>query len=371
MRLTLSRAVKHGLAAAYERSGASTLLRRAARVRGPRVHLFGYHRVVPDASIYEGLTIGPLCVSVPAFEAHLDHLTARYEVLALDDALDVLNGARRAPERDACVITFDDGYTDVLAHAAPILAARDLPATVYVSTGPLADGRPLPHDHLYALVLRVRARRLRLLGSAVPDRLVFPLARADAALAAGDPVAAADALLFALPIGDLRLVIAALEARVGQPGPEEVGALLDWSGIAALVDHGFTVGAHGVTHTHLPLEDDETLHEELVEPRAEIARRIGTPPSTFSYPCGRYDARVIEAVRAAGYRGAITTEDRRNRVGTDPFRVGRKVMHEHHGIGAFGRLAPTLAAAQLDGLFTTLGLARAVPGDQGLDTPWL
>jgi peptidoglycan/xylan/chitin deacetylase (PgdA/CDA1 family) len=334
------------------------------------VHLFGYHRVVPDAAVYEGLTIGPLCVSTAAFAAHLDHLTDRYQVLALDDALDVLAGIRRAPPRDVAAITFDDGYTDVLAHAAPILAARRLPATVYVSTGVIAEGAPQPHDLLYALVLRARARRLRLLAIPVPDRLAWPLARADAALAAGDPVAAADALLFSLPIADLRLCCAALAARVGEPGPEEVGALLGWDGLQRLVDHGFSVGAHGVTHTHLPLEDDETLLAELTTPRLEIARRLGAPPSTFSYPAGRYDRRVLEAVRAAGYRAAITTEDRRNRVGADPFRVGRKVMHEYHGIGAFGTLAPALAAAQLDGLFAALGLARAVPGDRGLEDPW-
>lgn len=371
MRLTFSRAVKHGIAAMATHSGAVGVMRRAARLRGPRVHVFGYHRVVPDAKRYEGLTVGPLCVSTAAFEAHLDHLTARYEVMALDDALDVLSGARRPPPRDVAVISFDDGYTDVLEHAAPILAARRLPATVYVSSGVINDGSYLPHDHLYALILRARARRVRLLGSAVPDRLTWPLARADAALAAGDPVSAADIILFSLPIADVRLVLAALTARVGEVGPEEVGALLGWDGIARLTEHGFTVGAHGITHTHLPLEDDETLLDELVTPRAEITRRLGTPPSTFSYPAGRYDARVLEAARLAGYRGALTTEDRRNRVGTDLFRIGRKVMHEHHGIGAFGRLAPTLAAAQLDGLFTTLGLARAVPGDQGMDTPWL
>jgi peptidoglycan/xylan/chitin deacetylase (PgdA/CDA1 family) len=258
----------------------------------------------------------------------------------------------------------------VLEHAAPLLAARRMPATVYVTTEPLATRRALPHDRVFALVLRARAARVRLLGSAVPDRLTWPLARADVALQAGDAMGAADALLGALPIADLELVASALAARVGEPGDGELAPLLDWDGVARLHELGVAIGAHGASHTHLPLEDDERLMEELAAPRAEIARRLGVPPSTISYPAGRYDGRVIDAARAAGYRGAVTTEDRRNRPGADPFRLGRKVMCEQHGVGAFGLPAPELCAAQLDGLFTTLGLARAVPGDRGLDAPW-
>jgi len=365
-----ARAVKHGLAVLVAGSGGLHLLRSGQRVRGPRVHVFGYHRVVPDAARYAGRTIGPLCVSTATFAAHLDHLMRRYHVWSFDDALDLLTGQRKAPDRDVAVLTFDDGYADVLEHAAPLLTARRLPATVYITTGPIVGRSPLPHDRIYALVLRARAARVRLLGSPVPDRLTWPLARADFALQDGDAMGAADALLGALPMTDLALCADALAARVGEPGPDELAQLLDWDGVVRLHEMGIDIGAHGASHTHLPLEDDERLIEELAAPRADIARRLGAPPTTLSYPAGRYDQRVVEAARAAGYRAAVTTEDRRNRVGADPYRVGRKVMCEDHGLGLGGRAVGALTAAQLDGLFSTLGLARAVPGDRGLDTPW-
>ncbi|RAY12539.1 polysaccharide deacetylase family protein [Actinomadura craniellae] len=53
------------------------------------------------------------------------------------------------PARKPIVITFDDGYADFHDHALPVLAGRGFPATVFVTTGWLADagadaaGRPL------------------------------------------------------------------------------------------------------------------------------------------------------------------------------------------------------------------------------------
>lgn len=357
--------VKLALAGAADATGALGLLRHGRR---PRVHIFGYHRVVPNVQLVARTAMPQLCVSTESFVAHLDHLTRCYEVWPLDRAVQLIAGALPAPRRDVAVITFDDGYRDVLTEAAPLLRARRLPATVFM-TSDVGDGRPMPHDRLYALVRRAADRNERLLLADVPDRLIWPLARAEQALAAGAPLAAADALLEALSSADLEIVASALAARIGEPG--DLPALLNWSELGRLLELGFTVGAHGASHVHLPLETDARLVEELTRPRALFERHLGITPTLLSYPAGRYDVRVIAAARAAGYVAGLTTEERKNRIGSDPFRLGRKVLTDAHGLGPNGVVAPALVAAQLDGLFSTLGLSRAVPGDKGLESPWL
>jgi peptidoglycan/xylan/chitin deacetylase (PgdA/CDA1 family) len=187
--------------------------------------------------------------------------------------------------------------------------------------------------------------------------------RADALLARGRGVDAADAILEACPA---RAVCDALAARLGE-AEEDVAALrLDWEGVKALrAAADFTIGAHTATHALLPGCTDEELRAELAGPRAEIAARTGATPMTLAYPAGRHDARVARAAAAAGYIAALTTEDRPNRAAADPFRLGRKVLSDAHGPGR------ALVAAHLDGLFTTLGLARAVPGDRPPpEAPW-
>jgi peptidoglycan/xylan/chitin deacetylase (PgdA/CDA1 family) len=49
------------------------------------------------------------------------------------------------------------------------------------------------------------------------------------------------------------------------------------------------------------------LKREVADSRWRIQREFGVPARFFCYPAGRYDARVIAAVRAAGYLGATTT----------------------------------------------------------------
>ena len=49
---------------------------------------------------------------------------------------------------------------------------------------------------------------------------------------------------------------------------------------------------------------------ELVVSRSELRHRFGARVAEFfCYPAGRYDARVVAAVRAAGYRGATTVDE--------------------------------------------------------------
>src|SRR5687768_7727712 len=67
-------------------------------------------------------------------EAHLDFLTAHYNVVPLEA---LTNGG--APER-ALAITFDDGYRSVLTGAVPLLRRRSLPATAYVVTDVVDNG---------------------------------------------------------------------------------------------------------------------------------------------------------------------------------------------------------------------------------------
>jgi len=365
----IRRLAKQSLAAVSHATGALHLIRAARRVlRGPVVRIFGYHRVVPDVAAAAARAMAPLCVSTAAFAAQLDHLTAHYDVLPLAAAAAALAGRRRL-RRDTAVVTFDDGYHDVLEHALPLCAERGVPATVFVTTCAV-DGHPLPHDRLYALLLRARRARVRLLGSVLPDSMTWPLARADLALARGATLAAAEAILCALTACEVGQVCDALARRLGEPERGEIPRYLDWDDLARLRAGGVEVGAHTATHTHLPLDTDETLVAELVVPRATIAERLGTSPSALAYPAGRHDARVRAAAAAAGYTVALTTEDRENLPGCDVHRLGRKVLADGHGIGVHGEISPALVAAHLDGLFALLHLSPPQPGDFRLEAPW-
>src|SRR5205823_5932248 len=115
----------------------------------------GYHRVV-DRIEHGGPSNPSLCITREHFRRQMLQVRERFEVLPLDEAIRAIRGERPL-ERDACALTFDDGYRDVYTHARPILAELGLPAAVFVPSGFVGSRRPLPHDRLYAALWRAGA----------------------------------------------------------------------------------------------------------------------------------------------------------------------------------------------------------------------
>ena len=117
--------------------------------------------------------------------------------------------------------------------------------------------------------------------------------------------------------------------------------------VRALIAAGWEIGAHSLTHPDLTRLDDAALRHEVAGSRAAIQRLFGVRVRTFCYPSGRHDARVVEAVRAAGFEAATTTQPGIASPGS-PLRLQR--VRIRRGDGAAG-LART---------FARLGLPTAV-----------
>lgn len=80
-----------------------------------------------------------------------------------------------------------------------------------------------------------------------------------------------------------------------------VKQLLDAQGIREAAGAGMEIGSHGLLHRDLTELDDAALAAEVGESRELLAEVTGTAPIGFCYPYGTVDARVIAAVRRAGY----------------------------------------------------------------------
>ncbi|MFJ5263782.1 polysaccharide deacetylase family protein [Streptomyces sp. NPDC088387] len=77
--------------------------------------------------------------------------------------------------------------------------------------------------------------------------------------------------------------------------------LLTADGIRHAADAGVEIGSHGLTHLDLTRVDDLTLKAEVAESGALLSELTGTQVAGFCYPYGTIDARVVDAVREAGY----------------------------------------------------------------------
>jgi peptidoglycan/xylan/chitin deacetylase (PgdA/CDA1 family) len=102
-----------------------------------------YHKV-------NDLPGNPVTVPVGLFEEQISELgELGYTVVGLDAVLaHYLDGA---PLPDgATLITFDDGYEDVLRNALPVLEPKGYPAVLFVPLGYVGEAGPLPHEKRFA-----------------------------------------------------------------------------------------------------------------------------------------------------------------------------------------------------------------------------
>ena len=92
-----------------------------------------YHRIGPLNGSLPAIT-RHLTVSPADFAAQMEWLTRHgYHAVTEEQTFDALEYGARLPAKPV-MITFDDGYRDVLWHAAPVLHRLHMPATEFVIT---------------------------------------------------------------------------------------------------------------------------------------------------------------------------------------------------------------------------------------------
>jgi peptidoglycan/xylan/chitin deacetylase (PgdA/CDA1 family) len=80
------------------------------------------------------------------------------------------------------------------------------------------------------------------------------------------------------------------------------------AGLRALVDHGMTIGSHGMNHRQWAGLGNAELEDELVCARNIIARDAGTSVDTAACPLGSYDRRILKRLRRLGYTRVFTSD---------------------------------------------------------------
>ena len=334
---------KRQVAELLRRSGALGAARRlrAGVLRRPALFILGYHRVAAASPPFSPLTVTPA-----AFAAQIGYFARHCDVWPLAR----LAGWRREPEalrRDTVVITFDDGYADNHANAAPILERYGVPATFFVTTGPVRRGGRLWWDDLRDALEAPDAGRA--LAAAAVDGPVAALLRAYLADAGGQRPAIARRILATLqhaPEAQRDGLLEALSrsrredapARPARPAPPP--DLLTPAQVADLARRGFGIGAHGVTHASLPTLDPRRLAEEVEGALADL-RALGIETRVFAYPygdAGEPGGAVEQAMAGAGVTLAVTTEERAARPDDAPLRLPRKVVPDQ----TLGQLATRL-----------------------------
>ena len=86
---------------------------------------------------------------------------------------------------------------------------------------------------------------------------------------------------------------------------------------------GFEIGCHSFTHPYLTDIDDDRLREETAGAKDSLEQIAGTRVDHFACPGGRWNSRVQQAVKQAGFRTMATSRTGVNFATSDPFSLTR------------------------------------------------
>lgn len=92
-----------------------------------------------------------------------------------------------------------------------------------------------------------------------------------------------------------------LAGRIDKPGS------LSRSQIREMAEAGMTIGSHGWAHVDWRKAGPDELRRELMDSRAAIEDAAGEAVTAAAVPFGLFDARIVAAAKAAGYRQIFTS----------------------------------------------------------------
>jgi peptidoglycan/xylan/chitin deacetylase (PgdA/CDA1 family) len=250
-----------------------------------------YHNIIAGTEADRSDNLG-LHMPLATFSRQMRWLAGTYQIVPLAELIGRLSN--RGSLRGLAAVTFDDGYAGVFENAWPVLRDLGIPATVFVvAEAPGRDERFWWDD---------------------PDvlRAYSPARREDwLTTLRGDGATIGDSLA------------PARRPLSRRPPPPPWCMPATWPTITDAARSGLQLGVHSATHRSLPVLDELELQHEVVESREIIRSRTGMTPEFFAYPYGRWNDRVRDAVRAAGYRAAFALENGHRATTTDPWALPR------------------------------------------------
>jgi peptidoglycan/xylan/chitin deacetylase (PgdA/CDA1 family) len=250
----------------------------------PRKFIFCYDDISTAQSSYHA---GHLYSHDPSvFAAQIDFLSRLFEWKSLEELLRPIEHRRHQ-----AALTFDDGFRSVRDVAMPILEAKGIPFSVFVSRSAI-EHNFLPITTAFLL-------------SKNPDN---PVAR-ELDQCARDDEGQARLKTYPLSTHQQELLIRRM------PDLQNSSILgeriyMNGADLQDLRQRGVSIGNHSTTHRILSGCDADTLTYEIEVNKTYLSDTFGSNPRYFAIPCGKkehYNGHVLDTVRKSGYDFVLTT----------------------------------------------------------------
>ncbi|WP_321421999.1 polysaccharide deacetylase family protein [uncultured Methanobacterium sp.] len=261
-----------------------------------KVAILTYHRI---CNKNDDWSLNPL--PVKSFKEHLKFLTDSYNIISLDDLVDLVEKKEPIYEKTA-VLTFDDGYKDNYTNAYPLLEKYDIPATIYltsklIGTDELVWADKVGYIIYHSLVDHIKIDELSEynLGSKFDKYQTFSLIKRKL----GD-LSELEKSSFIDKLANL--------CEVEIPADAGCELMLSWEEVKEMDENNIVFGAHTINHPVLPELTPKEAKWEILESKRVLEKNLQKKVNHFSYPYGTFNQGVVNIVKDLKFKSAVTLD---------------------------------------------------------------
>jgi len=253
----------------------------------------------------------------PVFRKQLSYLKSKgYVFINMSQLMSILE--KRGKINKCVVLTFDDGFRNVVLNAYPIMVELGAKGCFYIVSDLIGTDRLLWGDYVETLIRNQQKDDFQFIfnGNKINYRIDTEHRRKTAI----DDI---KNKLKSIPDKERYEHLKQFNNMRLADSPKDF-AMASWEQINSLDPEILEIGCHTKRHPSCAnLTSDEELNDEIFNSKGDIEGHIGRKIEHFCYPEGSYNERVIEWLKQCGYKSAVTINYGFNDETSDHYKLNR------------------------------------------------
>ena len=256
-------------------------------------------------------------VSRSSFKKHLDYLQKHgYVFINMTELVESLKNKLKI--KKCAVLTFDDGFKNVITNAYPIMREFKAKGCFYVISDLVGTNQLVWTDYVETIIRNQPPGDYQFMFKG--ETMHYPL---NDRLSTEYAMRDIKKKLRSIPDKERLEHLDQFKNQQLENIPEEF-RMVGWEQIKELDFKILEIGGHTKGHANCENLISETeLEREILHSKADIENCTGRKVTHFCYPAGSYNDNVVDKVREYGYESAVTTNPGFVTLYSDRYRLNR------------------------------------------------
>jgi len=251
------------------------------------------------------------------FSEQLNFLKQKgYVFVTLSELIDIFSNKKQT--KKIIVLTFDDGFRNVVTNAYPIMKRFNAKGCFYLISSLIGGNELLWTDYIETIVRNSKRGKFQFVFKGIT--VSYDLNTKES---------------YQHTMKDIKCKLRSISDRQRKEHIKQFNDIKiddvpkefifsNWDDIKNLDPAILEVGSHTKNHPNcINLVSNDEFIDEIRDSKVKIEQMVGHEINHFCYPAGSYNDEVIKNVKKYGYKSAVTIDDGFNDQNTDLYKLKR------------------------------------------------